>query len=195
VYVVALDAGHGGIDGGVTGIKTGVKESDLNLIIAEKIEAHLLSADIGVIMTRRDKEGLYGTTEPGFKLRDLQKRAEIITRGRATAAVSIHMNFYPSETRRGCQVFYNKDSSSSKYFGELMQGMLNKRVNANENGRNYEALSGDYYIVRDVPCTAIIVECGFLSSPADERLLMTEEYQDKLAYNIFSGILAYLYTA
>ena len=39
--VIAIDAGHGGIDGGVCGVKTGVKESDLNLALAKRLRVVL----------------------------------------------------------------------------------------------------------------------------------------------------------
>ena len=58
--------------------------------------------------------------------------------------------------------------------------------------RNCSALSGDYYIIKCSEYPSIIAECGFLSSPDDEALLISDEYQESLAYAIFKGISTYL---
>ena len=49
------------------------------------------------------------------------------------------------------------------------------------------------YLMKHVEIPITIVECGFLSNPEEEALLQTEEYQDKLAWGIYSGILDYFY--
>ena len=36
-----------------------------------------------------------------------------------------------------------------------------------------------------------IIECGFLSNPEEEKLLQTDEYQEKLAWGIYNGISDY----
>jgi N-acetylmuramoyl-L-alanine amidase len=41
-------------------------------------------------------------------------------------------------------------------------------------------------------CPLVIVECGFLSNPTEAQLLITEEYQEKIAEGIFQGICTYL---
>ena len=60
-----------------------------------------------------------------------------------------------------------------------------------EASRECEALKGDYYILNCTPYPSIIAECGFLSNPQDESLLITDEYQDKIAYSIFKGVIDY----
>ena len=49
------------------------------------------------------------------------------------------------------------------------------------------------YIVDHVEIPIAIVECGFLSNEEEEKLLQTEEYQDKLAWGIYIGIMNYFY--
>ena len=56
---VVIDAGHGGIDHGTAGCSKKVYESDINLAIAYKLKSYFERANIGVIMTRKDKNGLY----------------------------------------------------------------------------------------------------------------------------------------
>ena len=107
---IVLDAGHGGIDGGVTGKTTGVKESELNLDITYLTAEKFREAGFEVVLTRKTAEGLYGTTAKGFKKRDMLKRRDIIYEARPSAVISIHQNYYPSSFSRGAQAFYLKGS-------------------------------------------------------------------------------------
>ena len=71
---VVLDAGHGGVDGGVCGVRTGVKESELNLKVVKKIEKYLLDAGFIVVLTRSSEAGLYGVANSSLKRKDMEKR-------------------------------------------------------------------------------------------------------------------------
>jgi N-acetylmuramoyl-L-alanine amidase len=51
--------------------------------------------------------------------------------------------------------------------------------------RSYNALKGDYYILNCSNYPSIICECGFLSNPEDEALLISEDYQDKVEAGCF----------
>jgi len=186
---VVLDAGHGGIDGGVTGVNTGVKESDLNLAVVRKIEKCLTDAGINVVLTRKTDGGLYGIAVGSFKSRDMKKRKEIIEKAKPNVVISIHMNKFPVSTRRGAQVFYKNTSSSGKALANNVQNALN---DIEEAVRSFSPLSGDYYILNCTEYPSIIVECGFLSNAEDEKLLSDDVYQEKLAYTIFKGIISYL---
>ena len=95
---IVLDAGHGGVDGGVSGSKTGVKESDLNLAFTHSIKDVLEDMGFAVTLTRKTEAGLYGTPTKGFKKRDMQKRKEIIEETEPILVLSIHQNFYPSQS-------------------------------------------------------------------------------------------------
>lgn len=186
---IVLDAGHGGIDGGVTGVKTGIKESELNLKVVKKIEKFLVDAGMLVYLTRSTEAGLYGVVNSSLKKKDMEKRRDIINSVKPNLVVSIHMNKYTLSTRRGAQVFYNINNESSKLLAECVQEKLNSME---ESVRKYSALSGDYYIVKCTDYPSIITECGFLSNPEDEALLISESYQESIAYTIFKGISTYL---
>lgn len=185
-FTVVIDAGHGGIDGGASGINTGARESDINLLISKELKKLFEKANVKVIMTRNSDEGLYGTTDKGFKLRDLQERVKIVNNSRANLLISIHLNVYSSPRRRGAQVFYKKGEEKSKIFAKKVQSRIN---GMRLSPRIYDALSGDYYILNQVKIPAIIVECGFLSSPEDEKLLLTSEYRESIANAIFNGTI------
>ena len=186
---IVLDAGHGGIDGGVSGITTGMKESDINLAVVKKLQTYLKDAGLSVVLTRNSEAGLYGVASSTLKKRDMQKRKEIIEKAQPTLIVSVHMNYYPNSSRRGGQVFYRKDSESSAVLARSMQNSLNDLY---QDVKDYSPLTGDYYMLNCTDYTSVIAECGFLSNPVDEALLITDEFQSELAYSLFRGIIDYL---
>lgn len=191
--VLVIDAGHGGIDGGVVGKNTKVKESDLNLQIAKKLEKLATGSSFSTVMTRKTADGLYGMATSGFKSRDMQKRKEIINSSSADYVISIHQNRFHDEKRRGAQVFYSKNGNENTVkFAESMQNYLNKQLNIPTVDRAYSAQEGDFFIVKCSNIPTIIVECGFLSNAEDERLLSTESYQNKLANILLSGLLQFV---
>ncbi len=185
---IAIDAGHGGVDGGVTG-SSGVKESDLNLAVARLLEGYLKDAGYRVVMTRKTSDSLYKLKQQ-FKRNDMKERIRIVEKAKAKYLISVHMNFFPANYRRGIQVFFGKEDS--KPFADFVQGVINSEMNYSELNRNFAALYGDYYIIKNLGIPAIIAECGFLSSKADEKLLLSEEYRMLLAYNLYKGVDGYI---
>lgn len=190
-FTVVIDAGHGGIDGGVSGITTGVKESELNLDIARKLKTKFDKSGAKTVMTRKTEAGLYGIYSKGFKRRDMQKRKQITLNAKADVFVSIHLNYYSSPSRRGAQVFYKIDEEKSKSLADIVQAELN---GGKECERDYTALAGDYYVLNEADCAAILCECGFLSNAEDEKLLLTDEYRTEIAEKIFNGIEKYRFS-
>ena len=184
---MCIDAGHGGVDGGVTGVNTGVKESDLNLSVSRLLKEHFESCGITVVMTRKTKDGLYGTATSGFKRRDMEKRREIIEQSKPDMVISIHMNKYSSPSRSGPQVFFLEKGCAGEALAVSLQNALNKFT-----GNSHSALSGDYFILKCTESPSVIVECGFLSNAEDERKLSDKEYQAQLTKIIFEGAMMYM---
>ena len=187
--IVVLDAGHGGVDGGVNGVLTGVKESELNLKVVKKIERYLISAGFKVVLTRSSDAGLYGVATKNRKKKDMQKRKEIIENANPTLVVSIHMNKYSLQSRRGAQVFYKKGDENCRALAAKIQNALNDMPSST---RDCSILTGDYFVLNCNNFPSVLIECGFLSNPEDEALLISETYQDELSYTIFKGIVEYL---
>lgn len=188
---IVIDAGHGGIDGGVTGKKTGVKESEVNLEIAFCIRDTLEEMGFETVMTRKTDAGLYGTTAKGFKKRDMQRRKEIITQASPALVISVHQNLYPSQSQRGAQVFFGTDNEKSGLLATHIQAQMNE-LYAEKGVKHRTASKGDFFILHCAPCPSVIVECGFLSSPLDEELLLSKTWQKRMAHAVASGVLAYL---
>ena len=197
---IVIDAGHGGIDGGVVGRKSGVKESDLNLEIAFALQYVLEDMGFEVTLTRKTQAGLYGTTAKGFKRRDMEKRREIIQRIKPDFVLSIHQNFYPSSAYRGGQAFYafadttkngEDKNKENKRLAELLQSKMNA-LYAQEGAKGRAAMPGDFFMLRCYDCPSVLLECGFLSNALDEALLCSSAWQKKFAQSIASGIIDFL---
>lgn len=185
-FCVVLDAGHGGIDGGSRG-SSGVYERDINLSVSKKIEKLLKEMNIKVVQTRKTEDGLYGVFASGFKKRDMQERRKIIQRAKADLVVSIHMNYFEDSSARGAQVFYKPNNISSRELAESLQSLFEKNL---PNARK-SAQKGDFYILTSTETPGILIECGYLSNKEEEKLLISNDYQNKLAYQIFCGIVGF----
>ncbi|MGN1212573.1 MAG: N-acetylmuramoyl-L-alanine amidase [Christensenellales bacterium] len=185
---VVIDAGHGGIDGGTVGSSTGITESELNLRYAKKLTEYLQNFGITVVNTRETMDGLYDEFNEDYKQNDMQKRSDIINGCDAQLVVSLHMNKYTSPNENGAQVFYKQGDEESQKMANSIKAMLQANF---DNARDL-ALAGDFYILNCTNVTGVLVECGFLSNPTEERNLQTEEYMNKMCYSIYSGIINYL---
>ena len=186
---IVIDPGHGGKDGGASGV-TGTVEKDINLAISQKLQGYIeANADV-CIMTRETDTGLYEASSTKWvKSMDLKKRKEIVNTSRGDIFVSIHLNSFPQQQYYGAQVFYQAGNEQSKLLAESVQKQM---VNVLDPDNKRVAKASDtYYILKNNAMPSIIVECGFLSNPAEEKLLKNENYQNKIAYAIYTGILKY----
>ncbi|MBQ8591309.1 MAG: N-acetylmuramoyl-L-alanine amidase [Lachnospiraceae bacterium] len=186
---VVIDAGHGGNDPGKVGIN-GALEKEINLAIAKQLQIFLEANDVEVIMTREEDAGLYTEGERNKKVQDMKKRIEIIENEKPDIVVSIHQNSYHQESVHGAQVFYYDGSTEGEALAKIMQTQLVKGLDP-DNHRQEKA-NDSYYLLKKTSSPIIIVECGFLSNNQESALLATEEYQEKVAWEIHLGILQYL---
>lgn len=180
--LIVIDSGHGGKDPGKVGVNDAY-EKDINLSIARKLKKILEEQGLTVIMTREDENSLADS-----KSEDMKERVSIINQKKPALAVSIHQNSYSSEEVHGAQVFYYSHSAEGERAAKIMQEAL-LNVDA-ENTRQAKA-NDTYYMLKRTEVPVIIVECGFLSNRKEADLLITEEYQDKMAQAIAQGILEY----
>jgi len=187
--VVVIDAGHGGMDPGKVGIN-GALEKEINLAIAKELKELLEQNDITVVMTRAGDDGLYSETDRNKKSADMRERIRLLTEATPVLAVSIHQNSFTDSGSRGAQVFYYERSSEGKRGAELIQEAMRREL-ADGNHRTAKA-NTSYYMLKKSPCPLVIVECGFLSNPQEEQLLVTAEYQRKMAWAVHLGVLEWL---
>lgn len=189
VTTVVIDAGHGGIDPGKVGINDAL-EKDINLSIAMKLKSYLEQQDIKVIMTRETDMGLYEESDSNKKVRDMKNRLAIMEEIKPELVISIHQNSYPEESVSGMQVFYYETSTEGKALAEIMQQTMIKSLKPQKE-RTAKA-NDTYYLLKKTTVPIVIVECGFLSNRTEAEMLVSSEYQEKMAWAIHMGVLRYL---
>lgn len=180
---IVIDAGHGGYDPGKVA-SDGVNEKNINLAIASKLSSFLEQG--GAVITNTRTEDLSLSEN---KRQDLRSRADMANTGKADIFVSIHQNSFPKSNVKGAQVFYYKGSEEGKKLASLIQSRLKEVVDI-DNERIAKA-NNNYYVLKQIKIPSVIVECGFLSNSVEHDKLMSEQYQEKLAWAIYMGILDY----
>lgn len=175
--VIVIDPGHGGMDGGTTGV-SGVKEDAVNLSISRRLNAVLTLFGYETAMTRTTSDdcATEGQTIRARKQSDLRNRVSYINAFPSALLVSIHQNHFPDPQYDGPQVFHTPDASE---LANAMQSALNSALDPTSR-RSAKAASG-IYLMEHISCPGILVECGFLSNPAEEQRLADPAYQTRLA--------------
>lgn len=177
-HTIIIDAGHGGVDGGATSC-TGVLESGINLEIALRLNdlCHLLGYD--TVMIRSTDVSVYteGETIAAKKVSDLKERVRIVNETENAVLLSIHQNTFSDSRYSGAQIFYAA-AGESRELAEAMQAAFSQNVNPGSS-RVCKKAEG-IYLMDHIDCTGILVECGFLSNPAEEAKLRSADYQKQL---------------
>lgn len=172
----------------------GTTEAESNLKIALKVQNLLEQSGATVILTRSDENAIYdidSNTLRQKKISDIRNRVKIGNESSADIFVSIHLNKIPQHQYWGWQTFYKKESAEGQKLASAIQNSLNQSIQK-ENQRTPMKID-NIYIVKHVEIPTTIVECGFLSNPEEEQLLLTDKYQNKLAWGIYTGIMDYFY--
>lgn len=182
-YMVVVDCGHGGFDAGASGDDTGVREDGLNLAVGLLVQEALEEQGVLVVMTRTDEEALGDT-----KKADMARRGEILCTDGVDAVVSIHMNHFSDRSVQGPMAFYQAGAEVGQSLAQQVMDALCEELTLNSRLAN----PGNNFVTRIPTAPAVLVECGFLSNPAEEQLLQQESYQQQLARAIANGVMAFL---
>lgn len=188
--LILIDPGHGGRDSGAVS-RNGVLEKHINLSISLKVKDRLEALGYTVMMTREEDKDFYGK---GFdvnimKRQDLNTRCNMKRDTNCDLFISIHQNFFKQTNCQGSQVWYSRNKES-KEFAHLLQENLKKDLG--NNSREEKEAKDAYKILRcftNIP--SVIVECGFLTNSEEEKKLITNDYQDKIADSIVKSIKEY----
>ena len=190
--VIVLDAGHGGLDSGAVG-KSGVLEKDVNLSVVKHLREMLEMSGFQVVVTRDEDISIYDAGVEGIrnqKLSDMDNRYEIVQSYPDSIFLCIHQNNFTDPAYFGGQMFYNNNNPDNRTLAQIMQN----RFAALQEGNDREIkLSGnELFLLKDNKNPSLMIECGFLSNPEEEALLATTEYQQKLAFSIYCGVLEFI---
>lgn len=187
---VIIDAGHGGRDGGASA-DDGTLEKALNLAVAKKLERLFSDAGYKTVMTRTEDVALGDENSSHKKLDDLRARVELAKEYENAIFISVHMNKFPVPKYSGLCVYFSKKTAGSHALAEEVRMTVAASLQK-ENSRQIKGAGSEIYVLYNAPCTAILVECGFLSNPSELAMLKTEEYQSKIAACIFTGAANYM---
>ena len=169
--IVCIDAGHGGKDPGAE--SGGVQEKDIALTVALKVGALL-----------KDCEVIYTRTEDVYV--DLSERALIANQAKADLFVSIHCNSAPSASANGMEVYVHTTCSAAST--RAAHAIYDRLLPASGlRGRGVKA--NDYAVLRETVMPAVLVELGFVSNDGDRAKLISEDWQNRAAEAITSGIM------
>lgn len=181
--IIVIDPGHGGWDPGKISSQNH-EEAQLNLAIAGMLQMYLETAGATVFTTRAEDVALGDN-----KRTDLRARTNMPGDMQAHLMVSIHQNAFSSENVRGAQTFYYEGSEQSQKLAEAIQNQIKTFL---DNSNKMEAkASTSYFLLKETATPAVIVECGFLTNHEEMLKLANEEYQQKIAWAIYLGILDY----
>ena len=199
--VVVLDPGHGGNDPGATSPR-GLVEPRIALDLAKRVRAKLIAEGFRVYLTR-----------------DVDRFIELDTRPRLAAVrqadlfISIHLNAANNRESRGIETYVltsasypstsgvngennpknnichpaNARDAQNNFFGYCLQKNICTAAKAEDRGLRHAR----FVVIKEAPCVAALVECGFLSNAGEERKLMTDEHRDALATGLAKGIIEY----
>lgn len=189
--VILIDPGHGGFDGGAVGAN-GTIEKDVNLAVSLKLRELLTDAGFEVVMTRDSDCALDdagASTIRRRKVSDMRARLNLTRLYPGSVLISIHQNKLSEDSRvRGAQIFYSPNAAESKALAQSIQDEFNRAIQP-EKPREVVRTGKNLFLFFHARNTAVLCECGFLSNPDEEALLCTDEYQYRVAYCIYRGLL------
>ena len=189
---IIIDAGHGGEDGG-TQSNDGTLEKDLNLDIALRLCELLKKQGVNVILTRDTDTLLYdrNTDYKGRKkLLDAQARLKIAEDNPNAIFVSIHQNSFSSPQYSGLQVWYSGNNANSLPLAEAIQSSVKSTLQP-DNNRAVKLSGSNVYIMQNIKNPAVLIECGFLSNPAEAKKLSDPTYRQNLSQVLCDAIMEY----
>ena len=189
-HCIVIDPGHGGEDGGAVSC-TGIPESTYNLDISLRLNDlfHLLGYDTK--MTRTTDISIYtkGETLAQKKASDLKERVRIINDTEDALLISVHQNNFQDQRYSGAQVFF-AGTGDSQALARQMQTAFIETINPGSNRKCKK--SDGVYLMEHIDCTAVLVECGFLSNAGEEARLRNEDYQKKVCCVIAATVSQFL---
>jgi N-acetylmuramoyl-L-alanine amidase len=183
-FSVMIDAGHGGVDPGASGDGDGgpeLFEKDINLDVALRLEAYLLSAGFSVYMIRSGDDAV-----------DIYERPQIANGRGVQAYISIHNNSSKKPDVSGTSTYYYNKEWATGYplDSETLAASVQKSVSAYAGLPDLGLHDGPEYIVLNrTQMPAVIVEGAFLSNASDRALMRTDAYRDAYAFGVAVGLI------
>jgi N-acetylmuramoyl-L-alanine amidase len=190
--VIILDAGHGGIDGGCSSANGDV-EKNINLAILLDLRELLQMSGYTVVTTRDTDTSIHDTGVEGIanqKSSDMDNRLAIFNSSDNAICISIHQNQFTDSRYSGAQMFYADTNDQSASLAQTIQDQFVTFLQP-DNTREIKLCGKELFLCYYSKNPTVMVECGFLSNPDEAALLVTEDYQCKVAFTIYAALMQY----
>jgi len=179
---ITLDAGHGGTDPGTHGLVTGVYEKDVTLPITKKVKRLLEKKGAIVYMTRTTDVDVYGPDATDQE--ELQARVDVAENSHSDMFISIHINASENTSVGGFSTYYHPKTKYDIQVAQCIQDELMKTAKVEDLGVRY----ANFYVNKRSSMPGALVEALFLTNRREEKLLISEWFQNKVANAIAEGI-------
>lgn len=187
--IILLDAGHGGIDGGCS-TADGKTEKGINLNIMLSVRDFSKMFGYNVEVTRDKDKSIHDKGVTGIrnqKISDMENRLALFNKYNDAICVSIHQNTFSDPAYNGAQMFYSDKNPESEQLASIIQQKFVSNLQP-DNNREIKLCGSELYLCYYCSNPAVMVECGFLSNPEEAAKLTDKEYQQQVAFTVFSGI-------
>ena len=193
--MIVLDAGHGGMDGGCSSADGKTEKGiNLNILLSVRDMARLFGYNVEA--TRIKDISIHDKGVEGLrnqKISDMENRLALFNKYPDCVCVSIHQNTFTDPKYSGAQMFYSDKNEES----ERLAGIMKNRFVTNlqpDNERETKLCKDELYLCYYCNNPAVMVECGFLSNPDEAAKLTNKDYQQQVAFTVFSGINEFIAT-
>lgn len=201
--VIVLDPGHGGRDKGANDLRRGIQEKQIVLELAKDVRDILKRYNLDARLTRWQDVNL-----------ELDERCQYAAKVKADLFVSLHLNAAENDDSSGVETHIlppagcpitasskvngrdipaypgNQHDGANMVLGYILQKSLLKYTRAEDRG----VRRSRFQVIKNAPCPAALVECGFISNRKEREKLMNLEYRGRIARALAEGIIAYLNT-
>lgn len=185
-YIVMIDAGHGGYDGGaVSG--DGLKESDFAFQLMQEIKRQNTSSNISFVFSRTSDEYV-----------DPKTRVARMNEKKADVVISLHANASEDAQRKGIEIFVPTSDTLLHYRAsfQLATAMALLLSNGTEGSHvSIHSRQTGIWVINAAKRPAILIEAGYLTNPSEAAKLKSKEYQEKLVKAILKGLQVYFENA
>ena len=121
----------------------------------------------------------------------MDNRLALFNQNTNAICISIHQNQFTDSKYSGAQMFYASTNKKSESLARSLQNSFVQFLQP-ENTREIKQCGQELFLCYYSENPTVMAECGFLSNPDEAALLNTEEYQNKVAFTLYSGIMNYL---
>lgn len=181
------------MDGGCSSVN-GIPEKGINLNIMLHLRRMLQICGYTVEVTRETDCSIHNIGIEGIanqKSSDMDNRLNIFNKNSNAICLSIHQNQFTDPSYSGAQMFYSNQVKGSATLAQSIQDSFVAFLQP-DNKREIKLCGKELFLCYYSENPTVMVECGFLSNPQEASLLESEEYQQKVAFTVFSGLEQYL---